>query len=234
MTVTAVRDTVRARPSRREVSDGKSTWSASVGRLVVWRWRVATIGVVVLAASVLLGGGASAHDLQRQSHWIAFARYVPALDDDATYLVDLDTGKVRRLFPGASNSPHWSPDGRLVALLGCADPPACNTAAILVNPETGHSRAIPMPEPDRIFTACNLWTRDGRRLTCEGEGLDDSSLTASTRSASQAPSCGRSPGTLMAVSTPRLTIRLTERACCSLAKTLAAPRAPTARCSSRT
>ena len=34
-----------------------------------------------------------------------------------------------------------------------------------------------MPEPNRIFTACNLWTRDGRRLACEGEGLDDSSLT---------------------------------------------------------
>jgi Tol biopolymer transport system component len=34
-----------------------------------------------------------------------------------------------------------------------------------------------MPVPNRIFTACNLWTRDGRRLACEGEGLDDSSLT---------------------------------------------------------
>jgi Tol biopolymer transport system component len=141
------------------------------------RWRVGAIAVAVLATSVLAGSDGTAQHSQRHGHWIAFTRYVPALDDDATFLANLDTGKVRRLFPGASNSPQWSPDGRLVAILGCADPPACNTAAILVNPETGRSRAIPMPVPDRIFTACNLWTRGGRRLACEGEGLDDSSLT---------------------------------------------------------
>jgi Tol biopolymer transport system component len=138
---------------------------------------VGAIGVAVLAASILLGGGGAATESHRQSHWIAFTRFVPALDDDATFVANLATGKVRRLFPGASNSPHWSPDGRLVTILGCGNPPACTTAAILVNPDTGHYRVLLMPAPNRIFTACNIWSRDGRRLACEGEGLDDSSLT---------------------------------------------------------
>jgi len=122
-------------------------------------------------------GTGHAQDSQRQSRWIAFARYLPALDDEATLLVNLDSGEVRRLLPGASNSPHWSPDGRLVTVLGCGNPPACTTAAILVNPDTGHHRVLLMPAPNRVFTACNIWTRDGKRLACEGEGLDDPSLS---------------------------------------------------------
>src|SRR4051812_48158408 len=171
-----VRRTRLAR-SHREVVMARRRDQPLVGGSSAWRWRVAAIGVAVLAANFLLGSGGAATESHRPGQWIAFTRFVPALDDDATFVANLATGEVRRLFPGASTSPHWSPDGRLVTILGCGNPPACTTAAILVNPDTGHYRVLLMPAPNRIFTACNIWSPDGRRLACEGEGLDDPSLS---------------------------------------------------------
>ena len=108
--------------------------------------------------------------------WLVFARFKPAIGDDATFIRH-PNGAVRRLFPGASTSPHWSPDGDLVAIGACADPPACNTAAVLVDPDTGRFTALPMPAPARVFTFCNIWTPDGKRLACEGFGEADPGLT---------------------------------------------------------
>src|SRR3954453_2921751 len=142
------------------------------GGLSAWGWRVAAAGVAVLPANIPLGSGGAATESHRPGHWIAFTRFVPALDDDATFVANLATGGVRRLFPGPSISPHWSPDGRLVTILGCGNPPACTTAAILVNPDTGHYRVLLMPAPNRIFTGCTIWSPDGTRRAGEGEGVD--------------------------------------------------------------
>ena len=61
-----------------------------------------------LAASAILGGGASAHHSQRHSHWIAFARYGPDFEKEATFLVKQMLGAVLRVpgsnFAGQSSS----------------------------------------------------------------------------------------------------------------------------------
>src|SRR5436309_2329716 len=67
---------------------------------------------------------------------IAFARFDPLIGDDATYTANPDGSHLKRLFPGASGGPHWSPNGRLVEIGACADPPVCDTAAVLVDPRT--------------------------------------------------------------------------------------------------
>jgi Tol biopolymer transport system component len=137
--------------------------------------------VAVLAATVAtLGSVVSAAPASAQvpgaNGRIAFARFVPALGDDATFTANPDGSNVRRLFPGASQAPHWSPDGRLVEISACADPPICDTAAIIVNPRTGSFRVLRQPQPKRLFTPCTIWTPDGRRLACEAQGQADPTL----------------------------------------------------------
>jgi Tol biopolymer transport system component len=107
--------------------------------------------------------------------WLVFSRFDPKIDDDATFVRTAD-GTRHRLWPGASNSPHWSPDGARVAIAACADPPECNTAVVLVDPVTRESTSLPMPAPDRVFTSCLTWTPNGRRLACEGFGVDKPEL----------------------------------------------------------
>ena len=106
---------------------------------------------------------------------LVFTRFDPAIEDDATF-VRQPNGSLRRLFPGASSGPHWSPDGELVDVGACADPPTCHTAAVLVDPDTGEFDAVLMPAPDRVFTGCSIWTPDGKRLACEGLGEVDPEL----------------------------------------------------------
>lgn len=107
---------------------------------------------------------------------IAFARYDPALGDTVTYTANPDGSHLRQLFPGASEAPHWSPDGSRVAILACADPPVCDTAAVIVDPDTGSYRVLTMPDPADLFTPCGVWSPDARRLACEGDGQTDSNL----------------------------------------------------------
>ena len=102
--------------------------------------------------------------------WLVFSRFDPTIDDDATFVRQADGTGIGPL--EASSAPHWSPDGDLVAIGACADPPDCNTAAVLVDPATRDFTALPMPEPDRLFTGCLTWTPNGRRLACEGFGVD--------------------------------------------------------------
>lgn len=76
----------------------------------------------------------------------------------------------RRLFPGSSDNPRWSPDGRSVAIE--VDP----FAAVIVNVETGSHRALPQPDPS-IGTGCFwAWSPDRTRLACAGAGITDPKL----------------------------------------------------------
>jgi Tol biopolymer transport system component len=59
----------------------------------------------------------------------------------------------------------------------CADPPICDTAAVLVNPDTGRYRVLKMPDPVNLFTGCSIWSPDARTLACEGQGQTDPRLT---------------------------------------------------------
>ena len=105
---------------------------------------------------------------------IAFARSDPATGDDYTYTANPDGTHVEPLLPFGSQAPHWSPDGSLVAVGACADPPVCDTAAVIVNPDTRRYRVLTMPDP-ALFTGCLVWSPDARRLACEGQGQTDPS-----------------------------------------------------------
>lgn len=59
----------------------------------------------------------------------------------------------------------------------CADPPICDTAAVLVNPGTGRYRVLKMPDPVNLFTGCFVWSPDARTLACESQGQTDPGLT---------------------------------------------------------
>src|SRR5947209_8020483 len=63
---------------------------------------------------------------------IAFARD-DGSGDTVTYTANPDGTDVTTLSPGASASPRWSPDGSQIAVTACADPPVCDTAAVVVD-----------------------------------------------------------------------------------------------------
>jgi Tol biopolymer transport system component len=131
----------------------------------------------IVAALTMFGlvgvGGSVDAKVPGPNGQIVFARSDPSLDDTVTYAVNPDGTHLRQFFPGASEAPHWSPDGSKVALLACLDPPVCRTAAVIVNPDTGSYRGLTMPDPD-LFTGCPVWSADGKRLACEGFGETDS------------------------------------------------------------
>ena len=144
--------------------------------------RVTTNRLIVLATvsamtflGLLAATGSAYGKVPGPNGQIAFSRFDPSLGDTVTYVVDPDGTHLRQVFPGASEAPHWSPDGSKIALVACADPPVCDTAAVIVDPNTGNFRVLTMPDPD-VFTGCVLWSPDAKRLACEGFGQTDPSL----------------------------------------------------------
>lgn len=105
---------------------------------------------------------------------IAFSRSDPATGDDFTYTANPDGTHLQLLLIFAAGAPHWSPDGSEIAVSSCLDPPVCDTAAVIVNPDTGSYRGLTMPDPT-LFTACTVWSSDAQRLACEGQGQTDPS-----------------------------------------------------------
>ena len=136
------------------------------------------IVLVAILSSLVAAGAPQARGASNGSHggWLVFTRFDPAIGDNATFIRH-PNGSLHRLFPGGSSGPHWSPNGELVSIAACADPPACQTAAVLVDPDTGEFTALPMPAPARVFTSCLIWRPDAKRLACEGFGEPDPSLT---------------------------------------------------------
>ena len=138
--------------------------------------RLAVVLVAVLGSLVAVGAPYAEGSSNGSSGGrLVFTRFDPAIGDDATFIRN-PNGSLRRLFPGGSSGPHWSPDGELVSIAACGNPPACTTAAVLVDPDTGEFNVVLMPEPARLFTSCLIWTPDGKRLACEGFGEPDPSL----------------------------------------------------------
>ena len=133
------------------------------------RVRAVTVAGLLLAACAALTtapGGAKAPGANGE---VVFSRKVPALNDVATFVVNADGSNVRRLFPGASGAPHWSPDGSTVALT------AGGNASVLVNPDTGSYRVLKRPDPSLDLTACFVWSPDAKRLACDGQSNSDPS-----------------------------------------------------------
>lgn len=137
----------------------------------------AVVAATIFVLAGLLASGAPAQaKMPGPNGRIAFARFDTNIGDTVTYTANPDGTQQQRLFPGASGSPRWSPDGTQVVIGSCADPPVCDTAAVIVNPDTGQYRILTAPDPTRLFVGCDVWAADGQRLACEGDGQADPGL----------------------------------------------------------
>ncbi len=135
--------------------------------------RLMMIAVLATVAGVtVLGAELASATAPGANGRIAFARDDPASPGNSfTFTANADGSDLRPLFPGHhSQVPHFSPDGTKVAVLSDA------AAAVIIDPSTGTHRIIAMPEPKRLFTPCTIWSPNGARLACEGQGKTDPSL----------------------------------------------------------
>ena len=134
--------------------------------------------VLVVAALTMLGlvgaGGAAQSKVPGPNGRIAFARFDPSLGDTVTFTMNPDGSHLRRLFPGASGNPRWSPDGSNVTVGARCVNGAENCAATIVDPDTGTFRQLKFPDPT-LETFCSVWSADARRLACESHGISDPS-----------------------------------------------------------
>ena len=79
-------------------------------------------------------------------------------------------GTHQQLVVESADSPHWSPDGRQIAME--CNGLACGTAsALIANPDTGSSRLLPSSDPTLGLGCFAAWSPDGKRLLCGS--LDD-------------------------------------------------------------
>jgi Tol biopolymer transport system component len=92
---------------------------------------------------------------------------------EQVYTVDPD-GTSDQLLYDNSEVGHWSPDGTRVALVTQLDPPQ----VLLFNVDDGSSVYFGLPfdlYPD-LALFCTVWSPDGTRLACEGQGQTDPNL----------------------------------------------------------
>jgi TolB protein len=94
--------------------------------------------------------------------------------EERVYTVDPD-GTDQQLVFNNSEVGQWSPDGTRIALVTQLGPPE----VLLFNPDTGSTVDFGLPDalyPD-LALFCTVWSPDGARLACEGQGHTDPSLT---------------------------------------------------------
>ena len=124
-----------------------------------------------LVAFVGMSATPAAADPAKANGQILFARHDPLLDDTVLYTVNPDGSHERQVLSRAQCS-RWSPGGARIAT--CGFPP--NDATVIVDPDDGSFRRLPMPTPDTLFTACPVWAPNAARLACESFGKKDKRL----------------------------------------------------------
>ena len=125
---------------------------------------VGVVAVMALTAAPGLGKVAG------RNGRIAFARYDPVVGGTFTYTANPDGTDVKPLLSGYSSSlPRWSPDGSEVAVGSSLGAPCCTfpNSAVIVNPDTGSYRTLPIQDPS-VDTSCQIWSPDASHLACEG------------------------------------------------------------------
>ncbi len=91
---------------------------------------------------------------------IVFSRSLSSTTEDfAVVTVNPDGTHVQQVTTG--ECPHWSPDGRLIAICGAPD----GSAAMIINPDTGTIREL-FPPDLTLHLACTVWSPDAKRLAC--------------------------------------------------------------------
>ena len=96
-------------------------------------------------------------------------------DNTVTYTANPDGTHIRRLFPGFSGGPRWSPDGSQVSVFAACTDGEENCAATIVDPDTGAFRQFKFPDPTLETPCGGGWSPDGTRILCEGFGVTDPS-----------------------------------------------------------
>ena len=94
--------------------------------------------------------------------------------EEQVYTVDPDATN-QQLVYNNSEVGQWSPDGTRIALVTQLGPPQ----VLLFNVDDGSSVYFGLPfdlYPD-LALFCTVWSPDGARLACEGQGQTDPSLT---------------------------------------------------------
>ncbi len=94
--------------------------------------------------------------------------------EEQVYTVDPD-GTDQQLVFNNSEVGQWSPDGTRIALVTQLGPPN----VLLFNVDSGSTVDLGLPDdlyPD-LALFCTVWSPDGARLACEGQGHTDPSLT---------------------------------------------------------
>ena len=111
---------------------------------------------------------------------IAFARATPDRQDDQSFTANADGSDVRELLPGfTSGSPHWSPDGRQVAVISGLDipcPPTCTGNTVIIDPGSGAYRVLASQGFPAVQTFCSIWSPDATHFACDGENDTDASV----------------------------------------------------------
>jgi TolB protein len=111
---------------------------------------------------------------------IAFARATPDFQNDQTFTANADGSDIRPLFPAfESSSPHWSPDGRSIAVtsgLGAPCPPTCTGNTVIVDPTTGSYRILLAQGFPAVSTWCSIWSPDATHFACDGENDDNAAV----------------------------------------------------------
>ena len=102
-----------------------------------------------LCVSALSSAAAQANP-PRPNGQIVVGRFDPILDDTVLYTINPDGTHEQQVLPFGLECPRWSPDGSRIATCGNH----LNGATAIIDPESGTFRAIPMPLPDSLFTAC--------------------------------------------------------------------------------
>ena len=111
---------------------------------------------------------------------IVFQRYDPSTDGPVTYTINPDGSDEQQLF---STGIRRILAGRPTAPRSTSSAAATGWSRISSIPARGGLRTLAPPDPALEIFCGGAWSPDGERLACEGFGVDDPSLTASTGSA---------------------------------------------------
>jgi len=144
--------------------------------VVTWAVVVAAIGSACASgtdARSRPAAGASV-DTGEPAGRIVFMRGDASQEAGVTYTVNPNGSDERQLVPeGDSERPTWSPDGTEIHVFCCSD----GMVAHFVDPDTGEVLlALPPPDPSLELFCGGSWSPDGKRISCEGFGVDDPSL----------------------------------------------------------
>jgi Tol biopolymer transport system component len=139
-----------------------------------------SVVLVVLASVLVTLPTSGALATTTTNGGVVFSRYDPQVDDSYTYIVESD-GSVQPLFPAfTSGGPHWSPDGRRVAVVSglgqqCS-PTSCTGDTVIIDPTDGTWHALAPVGMPEVGTFCSLWSPDGTTFACEGGNDSDTSV----------------------------------------------------------